>query len=154
MLQRLVPKVERARGKIEGSVLVTGKAKAPVIAGELHAAGEELAVHGLRARSPTYASTCGRAPPSSRRAEGQVRREARCRSTARVPVRGYEVGLARLAHHGARGRVAPADGIAATFDADLEVGLRRKSQAPRGRALPHVTGDVTIGSLQYTRPIR
>ena len=44
----------------------------------------------------------------------------------------------------ARGvRLAPADGISTTFDADLEVTYDAKAQDARGRALPHVTGDVT-----------
>ncbi|MGD0529784.1 MAG: translocation/assembly module TamB domain-containing protein, partial [Polyangiaceae bacterium] len=153
VLQRLAPKVERARGKIEGSVQVTGKAKAPVIAGELHAAGEELAVHGLPSAF-TDMRLDVRASATELAASGKAKFAGGTVSlVASVPVRGYEVGSLD-SHVTVRGvRLAPADGIAATFDADLQVGYDAKTQGHEGSALPRVTGDVSIGSFSYTRPI-
>ncbi|MGH7294528.1 MAG: translocation/assembly module TamB domain-containing protein, partial [Polyangiaceae bacterium] len=153
VLQRLVPKVDRARGKIEGDVRVTGKARSPTIAGEVHAAGEELAVHGLPSAltdlhldvkaTATDLSATGRA----KFAGGTVAVQAN------LPVRGFEVG-ALDSHIMARGiRLAPAEGVAASFDADLEVAYDAKAQGREGTALPRVTGDVTVGSFAYTRPI-
>ena len=72
---------------------------------------------------------------------------------ASVPVRGFEVGTldSRVVVRGVR--LAPSEGISSTFDADLEVTFDAKAQGHDGAALPRVTGDVTIGSFGYTRPI-
>ncbi len=153
VLQRLVPKVERARGKVEGSVRVTGKAKAPVVAGELHAVGEELAVHGFPS-ALTDMHLDVRASATELSANGGAKFAGGTVSlTTSVPVRGFEVGTLD-SHVLVRGvRLAPSDGISATFDADLEVAYDAKAQGREGSSLPRVTGDVTIDSFGYTRPI-
>jgi translocation and assembly module TamB len=153
VLQRLVPKVERARGSVEGSVRVSGKASAPTVSGELHAVGEELAVYGLPS-AITDMHVNLRASPTELAASGDAKFAGGTLSlVATLPVRGFEVG-ALDSHVVARGlRIAPADGIAATFDADLEVAYDAKAQGGSGSSLPRVTGDVNIGSFGYTRPI-
>jgi translocation and assembly module TamB len=153
VLQRLVPKVERARGKVEGSVRVTGKAKAPVVAGELHAMGEEVAVHGFPS-ALTDLRLDVRATESELTANGGGKFAGGTVSLATsVPIRGFEVG-ALDSHVTVRGvRLAPSEGITANFDADLEVAYDAKAQGHAGSPLPRVTGDVTIGSFAYTRPI-
>jgi translocation and assembly module TamB len=153
VLQRLVPKVERARGKVEGSVRVTGKASAPSVSGELHAVGDELALYGLPS-ALTEIRLDLRASAAELVANGAAKFAGGTLSlAATLPVRGFEVGTLD-SHVVARGlRIAPADGIAATFDADLEVAYDAKAQGRSGSSLPRVTGDVTIGSFGYTRPI-
>jgi translocation and assembly module TamB len=153
VLQRLVPKVERARGKVVGSVRVTGKAKAPVVAGELHAVGDELAVHGFPSAF-TDIRLDVRASATELTANGGAKFAGGTVSLASsVPVRGFEVGTldSQVVVRGVR--VAPSDGISATFDADLEVAYDAKAQGREGSSLPRVTGDVTIASFGYTRPI-
>jgi translocation and assembly module TamB len=153
VLQRLVPKVERARGKIEGSARLTGKAKAPVVAGELHAVGDELAVHGFPS-ALTDMRLDMRASETELTATGSAKFAGGTVSLAtNVPIRGFEVGTLD-SHIVVRGvRVAPSDGISASLDADLEVAYDAKAQGHQGSPLPRVTGDVTIGSFAYTRPI-
>jgi translocation and assembly module TamB len=153
ILQRLVPKVERATGLVSGSLKVTGKARAPTISGELHARGDEIQVHGapsaltdvrldVRANATEVAVT-----GSTKFAGGTVALDAS------IPVRGFEVG-ALDSHLIVRGvHVQPADGLAAMFDADVNVSYDPKAQTRDGPALPRVSGDVTIGSFGYTRPI-
>ena len=131
ILQRLLPRVDRAAGTIEGGVKVAGKASAPTVTGELHARGEAIEVHGLpsavsdvrldvRASATELAAT-----GSGKLAGGTVALDAA------VPVRGFDVG-ALDAHVVARGlHVAPAEGTAATFDADLNVAYDPKAQAGR-----------------------
>jgi translocation and assembly module TamB len=161
VLARLVPRIDRASGKIEGNLRVTGKAAAPSVSGELHAAADEIDVHGLPGAitdlrldvraSPTELSAKG----SGKFAGGLVNVDAA------VPVRGFEVG-ALDAHVVARGvRLAPADGIAATFDADLDVAYDTKERGRAGRVgqteegppLTRVSGEVSVASFDYTRPI-
>src|SRR5205823_5561534 len=43
----VVPKVERALGTLSGSLKLGGRARSPVVDGELHVRGGELAVKGL-----------------------------------------------------------------------------------------------------------
>jgi|GEM_PF-331876 len=152
VLQRLVPKVDRASGKVEGVVRLSGKAASPALSGELHAAGDEIEIHGLpsaitNARLDVHASSDEIvATGSGKFAGGTVQLDAS------VPVRGLDLGSldSRVVARGVR--LTPADGVSATFDADLDVTYDPKAQGHRG-ALPHVTGDVTVVSFRYTRPI-
>jgi len=153
VLQRLVPKVESARGKIEGSIRVTGKASAPTVNGELHAVGEEVAVYGLPS-ALTELRLDLRASASELVANGDAKFAGGTLSlVASLPVRGFDVGAldSRIVARGLR--ITPADGVAATFDADLEVAYDAKARGQSGSPLPRVTGDVTVGSFGYTRPI-
>jgi translocation and assembly module TamB len=153
VLQRLVPKVERASGKIVGSVRLTGKATAPTVAGELHATGDEIAVHGMPSaftdvKLDVHASAAElSATGSSKFAGGTVSVDAS------LPVKGFEVG-ALDSHIVARGvHLVPADGINAAFDADLNVAYDPKAQGREGGNLPRVSGEVMVASFDYTRPI-
>ena len=47
VLPRLLPRVDRASGHVEGSLRVTGRAAAPTLVGELHAAADDIDVHSL-----------------------------------------------------------------------------------------------------------
>ena len=153
VLQRLFPRVEHADGRVEGGVKVTGKASAPSVTGDLHVQADSIEVHGLpsamtalrldvRASAKELSAT-----GSAKLAGGTVSIEAT------APIRGFDVG-ALDSHVLARGlRLAPADGVAATFDADLDVAYDRKGPGREGAALPRVSGDVNIVSLAYTRPI-
>ena len=153
ILQRMVPKVERASGTVSGSLRVTGRALSPVVAGELHAVGDAIEVHGLPsaitdvrvdvAATSTELSLSG----AAKFAGGTVA------LAGSMPIRGLSLG-ALDSSIVARGiRLAPAEGIAATFDADLDVHYEPKPRGPEGASLPLVTGDVTVSSFDYTRPI-
>ncbi|MDP9150002.1 MAG: translocation/assembly module TamB domain-containing protein [Myxococcota bacterium] len=153
VVQRVVPAVVRASGKVEGTLRVTGKAAAPSLSGELHAAGDAIEFRGLpsaitnvrldvRASASEVTATGG-----GELAGGTITLEGS------VPLRGLQVGAldSRVALRGIH--VTPADGVAATFDADLGVAYDRATRSGDGPALPHVTGEVRIASLAYTRPI-
>jgi len=153
VLQRLMPKVERATGSAEGGLRVTGKVSAPVIEGELHARSDDLLVHGLPGaltdvRLDVKASSSEFTGSGSLKfAGGTITVEGA------MPIRGFDVGTldSRIAVRNAS--FAGADGVQGTCDADLEVTYDPSVQGAEGRALPRLTGDVTIRSLVYTRPI-
>jgi translocation and assembly module TamB len=153
VLPHLMPKVERARGKIEGFVRVQGKARAPTVSGELHVVGDELAVHGLPSaltelRLDVKASATELAATGNAKFAGGT-----LAVVANLPVRGFEVGTLE-SHVVARGiRLTPSDGIATTFDSDLDVAYDAKAAGRENAALPRITGDVSISSFSYTRPI-
>ena len=153
ILQRIVPKVERASGKVEGSLHVGGRAAAPAISGELHARGDEIAVHGLPS-AITDVKLDLRASASELSATGSGKfAGGTVNVDGSVPLRGFEIGAleSRVVARGVH--LSPADGINASFDADLVVQYDRKAPAHDGPPLPRVSGEVTIGSFDYTRPI-
>jgi translocation and assembly module TamB len=154
VLQRLVPKVERATGKVDGDLHLTGRASSPTIAGDLHATAEEIEVQGMPSAvtdvrldvhaSPTELSAAG----GAKFAGGTVALQAT------MPVRGTELGTldSRITARGVR--ITPADGVSATLDADLVVAYDPNGHAgENGSNLPRVSGDVTVDSFAYTRPI-
>jgi translocation and assembly module TamB len=153
VLQRIVPKIDRASGTVVGNVRLTGRAAAPTLAGELHATAEAIDVHGLPG------------------AITDLRLDARATSTelafsgtgsfaggaielhGTMPLRGLELGTLD-SHVVARDvRLVPAEGITVTANADLDVIYALKGGGGEGAPLPRVTGDVTISSLNYSRPI-
>jgi translocation and assembly module TamB len=153
VLQRLFPKVERSPGRLEGGVRVTGKWSAPVIEGELHARGDDLLVHGLPSAltdvrvDAKASSTAFTASGSAKFAGGTIEIDGA------LPIRGFDVGAldSRVAVRNAS--IAGVEGVRATCDADLEVTYDPSTQGGGARALPRLTGDITINSLVYTRPI-
>jgi translocation and assembly module TamB len=153
VLQRLVPKVDRASGSVQGSIKVTGKATAPVIAGALTAKADSIEVHGLPG-AITDLSLDVKASATEMSARGAAKfAGGTVDLRASLPVRGFDVG-ALDSHITARGlRLTPADGVATTFDADLDVAYDSKTAGAEGSTLPRVTGDVTLDSLDYTRAI-
>jgi translocation and assembly module TamB len=154
VLKRVVPRIDTARGQVDGSLRVTGRAAAPVIAGELHARGEEIEVHGLPSAvtdvhvDVTAASGELTAKGRGKFAGGDIKFEGV------VPVRGVELGAleSRVVVTGVH--LSPADGISATVDADLQVTYDPKANGAAGAgALPKIAGEVGINSFAYTRPI-
>ena len=147
ILQRVVPKIDHASGTVLGNVRLNGRAAAPTVAGELHATGDAIDVHGLPSAitevrfdaqtTSTELSFSG----SGRFAGGSVTVHGA------TPLRGLGLG-ALESHVVARDlRLAPADGIAATMNADLDVAYDAKIGSGQGASLPRVTGDVTLSSL-------
>ncbi len=153
ILRRLIPKVDRASGILEGNLRVVGRAAAPTVTGELRATGNDIQVHGLPGSindvrvdvtakgNEIVASGLGKFAGGTVAFEGSV------------PVQGLEVGSldSRVAVRGVR--LAPADGVTATVDADLEITYESSARRAASASLPRVTGDVTLVSLAYTRPI-
>jgi len=153
VLQRVLPRVEHASGKLEGSVRVTGKATSPSVSGELHAKADDIQVHGLPS-AITDATLDVRATPANLTASGAGTFAGGTVSLeGSLPIRGFEIG-ALDSHVQARGvRLAPADGISTTLDANLQVNYDPRARSGESAALPRVVGDVTLASFEYTRPI-
>jgi translocation and assembly module TamB len=153
VLPRLVPKVDRASGHVEGNVHVSGKASAPTFLGELHAKADDIAVHGL----PTPLTDLRvdvKASATELSASGNAKFAGGTASfDASVPLRGLELG--ELDSHVALRdtHLTPEEGVSATLDADLEVAFSTTARGPGTSSLPRLTGDVTILSLAYLRPI-
>jgi translocation and assembly module TamB len=153
VLPRLVPNVDSVTGKLEGSLRVTGKVAAPTIAGELHAKADNLMVHGLPG-AVTNIRIDVRASASEVAASGAGELAGGTVSfDGSIPIRGFAVGAldSRITVRGVH--VDRADGVKAMCDADLHATYDPKTREGAAGAIPHLTGDVTIDSLAYTRPI-
>ena len=152
VLPRLVPNVDSVTGKLEGNLQVTGKVAAPTIVGELHAKADNLMIHALTG-AVTNIRIDARATASEVTASGSGEFGAGTVSfDGSIPIRGFAVGAldSRIA---VRGVHVDREGVKAMVDADLHATFDPKSQAGSGGAIPHLTGDVTIDSFAYTRPI-
>ena len=153
VLPRLVPKVDSATGKLEGSLRVTGKVAAPTVAGEIEVKADDLEVRGLPG-SVTNVRIDVRASASEIAASGTGEFGGGTVSfDGAIPVRGFAVGAldSRIAVRGVH--VNRTDGVKAMCDADLHATYDPKAQNGTAGAIPRLTGDVTIDSLEYTRPI-
>ncbi len=152
VLQRVVPRVDRASGNVEGSFRVTGKVAAPTITGELHARADDIEVRGLPG-AVTDARIDVRASASEVAASGTGKFGGGTFSfDGSIPIRGFDVGAldSRMAVRGVH--VTRADGVKALCDADLQATYDPKASGS-AVAIPRLTGDVKIVSLDYTRPI-
>lgn len=152
MLVGVVPKVDRASGVLTGALTVRGKASAPEVAGALHLKGGDLALRGLPSAITDIdlditanASEVRIARGTARFAGGQVR------ARGSIPLTKEGFGRAKVNLDATDVHVSPAEGVSATFDTALEVTTSLDSSGPD--ALPHVTGDVTVTSFEYTRPV-
>ena len=153
VLPRLVPNVDSATGHLEGNLLVTGKVTAPTVAGELHAKADNVVVHGLPG-AVTNIRIDVRATASEVAASGAGELAGGTVSfDGSIPIRGFAVGAldSRITVRGVH--VDRADGVKAMCDADLHATYDPKTRAGAAGAIPRLTGDVTIDSLAYTRPI-
>jgi translocation and assembly module TamB len=150
---RLVPKLDRINGHVEGSVHISGTASAPEIAGELHAIGDDIEVRSLPS-AITDVRVDVRASASQLSASGTGRfAGGTIAFHGAAPIQGFEIGPleSRVAVRGIR--LTPVEGVSTSVDADLQVSYDPKAQGGQTAALPHVTGDVTLGQPSYTRAI-
>jgi translocation and assembly module TamB len=153
ILQRIVPRVSRASGKAEGTLRISGTARAPAIAGDLHVTADDVEIRGLPSAIGEVAVDVT-ADDSDLRASGTgTFAGGTVAFHAQAPIRGFAVGTVQstVAVHGVH--LAPAEGISTTLGAELQVAYDPTAPAGTSAALPHVVGDVAIDSFSYTRPI-
>ncbi|MEO8919920.1 MAG: translocation/assembly module TamB domain-containing protein, partial [Polyangiaceae bacterium] len=150
----VIPRAERAEGVLSGQLAVVGPLLAPRLAGGFDLEHGELSIRGL----PLPVSDINVAL----RVDGNELRVEK--ATAKIgagtlqmsggaPLLGLSLGAARLAIT-ARDLALPIDdGIRAVADADLSVSFKSSSDNSAERDLPRVTGDVTLHTFEYTRPV-
>ncbi len=153
LLVGMVPRVTRAMGTLTGSMKIAGSPKAPDLDGKLEVRGGELGVKGLPS-----GLTDVEIDVSADENEARVTRAVGhflggdVSMTARMPLKGGSLGVARAQLKGRQLYVAPVDGVRATLDADLEVTMNPNATTAQGK-LPFVGGDVTITEFEYSRPV-
>ena len=152
VLQRIVPKLESAVGQVQGDLRLTGKASAPAVSGVLRATAESIVVRGwpapltdvnldVRATSAELSAVA-----NGNFSGGKVALDAS------LPLRGFALGVLHSRVVATGVRLEPIDGAVASVDADLQVTVDPRQVASQSQ-LPRVTGDITVDSFDYTRPI-
>ncbi len=154
VLVGLVPKLERSQGTLSGKVAASGKWKDPRIAGEVHVKGGEFAVHGLPSVISDVDVDAVADADELRITHGTAKFAGGTLAVSgSMPLAGLALNQGEALIAARDIRLTPAQGIGATFDADLVVSLGRAGAGSPNAALPHVAGDVTITSFDYTRPM-
>jgi translocation and assembly module TamB len=149
VLPRLVPKVDRAVGRLEGSFKLGGKASSPAVSGELHIKAEDVGIHDVPSAITDLvvdvrATGDGLTATGSGKVAGGT-----AQLDATAPMRGFDVGAvdARLALRDVR--LNPEPGVSAALNAELTFAYDPNATA----SLPRLSGDVELQALSYTRAV-
>lgn len=153
ILVGVVPRVSRASGTLSGKVLVRGKATQPEFDGQLKVRSGEFGIKGLPGGLTDVEVDLVADENEARvtRASGHFL-GGDISMTARMPIKGGQLGIAEATITGRQLYVAPSEGVKATVDADVLVTLNPTATTAAGR-LPLVGGEVTITAFEYTKPI-
>ena len=152
-LTGLVPRIERANGTLSGLLQVEGPLSSPRYGGGFELSSSELSVRGLSSpisdlalsvkldgRELTITRGSGRIGDGAIHLGGGVRLRGLSLDDARVRINAQKLAL-------------PAnDGVRAVADADLVLSLASANDAGE-RPLPRLSGNVTLRTFEYRRPI-
>jgi len=149
----VIPRAERAEGTLSGQLAVRGPLFAPRFAGGFDLEHGELSIRGL----PLPVSDIELALRISGNELRLEKASAKVGSgtlqvSGSAPLSGMSLGAARFAITARELALPMNDGIRAVADADLSVAFKPASSEGE-RELPRITGDVTLRSFDYTRPV-
>jgi len=150
----MAPRVERAEGMLGGKLRVQGPLSAPRYQGGFELNNGEVALHGLA----TPLSDISVALSVDGSEINIVRGNARLGSgtlaiRGGAPLRGFELGAASVAITGRNLSIPSTNGIHAVADADLLATFQAARDGAAERTLPRVTGNVSLKSFEYKRPV-
>jgi translocation and assembly module TamB len=150
----VVPRIERAEGTLSGKLRLHGALAAPRYQGGFELNDGEVALHGF----PTPLSDVSVALAVDGSEINVVRGSARLGAgtlaiRGSAPLRGFDLGTASLAITGRNLSLPSNNGIRAMADADLVATFQASGDNAAERALPRITGDVTLKSFEYKRPV-
>ena len=149
----LIPKAERAKGKVNATLGVHGPLASPDIQGGLKIADGEVELKGLRSPISELFVDVQINPGEVRVTEGTARiGNGRLRLRGRAPIQGTRLGTARANLEIKDLGLTLEDGIRVTLDSNLRA-VYHPSDGTTPAPLPMVNGDVTVTSFDYTRPM-
>ncbi|MGH7327458.1 MAG: translocation/assembly module TamB domain-containing protein, partial [Polyangiaceae bacterium] len=154
VLVGVVPKLDRAQGTLDGSLHLTGAASSPDVDGRVHVRGGEFSIHDVPSAISNVEIDVQADASEIRIANGSAKFAGGALTLGgRVPLHGFSLGAGDLSVAARNIRLAPEEGISTTLDADLQLDLNPPSSGGAKAELPHLTGDITVTSFDYTRPI-
>ncbi len=153
----LIPHADRASGKIQGKLHVSGPPSALRYKGGFSLDNGEVAVRGLPSPISDIQLAIALDNDELRITRGQAHiGDGKLQLSGSAPLRGFKLGAARAVITARRIHLPLESGISAVADADLVANWRPPADSADGedhRSLPHVTGQVTLRSFKYARPI-
>ncbi|MCC6649235.1 MAG: translocation/assembly module TamB domain-containing protein [Polyangiaceae bacterium] len=151
-LSRLLPAVESSRGKVDGKLVVRGRAGAPELSGEVRLRGGELTLTGMPValEGVDLVARVSATEIQIVHAEGRAG-GGKITLSGKGALRGYELGDVELRLDAEGVRAPVVDGVDMTVDA--RVALSSRDPGPGKPRRGEVRGDLTIASFLYTRPI-
>jgi translocation and assembly module TamB len=149
----VIPRAERAEGTLSGALEVKGPLLAPRFSGGFDLEHGEIAVRGL----PLPVSDIDLSLRVDRNELRIEKGSAKVGSgtlqvSGGAPLRGLALGAAHFAITARELALPMNEGIRAVADADLDVSVKPENSDGE-RELPRVTGDVTLRSFEYKRPV-
>jgi translocation and assembly module TamB len=154
VLAGMIPRVQRAQGILAGAVHVTGKGYAPIIQSKVSVKGGEFLVHGLPSPITGLDVDVESDASEIRIVRGAARFSGGVLAlSGRVPLHGLTLGAGELGVSARGIRMTPQEGLALAADCDLTLGLAAPDPTGARTKLPHISGDITITSFDYSRPM-
>ncbi len=150
----VIPRAERAAGVLSGQLAVVGPLLLPRFAGGFDVEHGELSIRGL----PLPVSDIDvalRIDGNELRIEKATAKvgSGSLQVTGGAPLSGLNLGAARFAITARELALPINDGIRAVADADLSVSFKSSTDSSADHDLPRVSGDVTLRTFEYTRPV-
>ena len=150
----MVPRVERADGTLSGKLRLHGPLSAPRYQGGFELNGGEVALHGLATPLSDIALSLSIDGSEITIERGSARLGAGTLSLrGGAPLRGFSLGTASVAITGRNLSLPNTNGIRAVADADLVATIQPNEGGGDEAPLPRLSGDVTLKSFEYRRPV-
>lgn len=154
-LARALPSVDRAKGQVKGNLAIKGPLRQLSYSGGFQLTGGELALVGVgnTLSDVEFEISVDSDQIAVRRGSAKVG-SGTVKITGDARLSGTELGKARFVITADDISLPLTSGVETTADAMLIASWDPQAQGPGGEpALPRVTGDVTIQSFRYTRPV-
>jgi translocation and assembly module TamB len=150
----LLPRVERASGKLEANLNATGKAASPIYTGEAHLKKGEIAFRGfpMPLSDLNLDIAIGGGEVRVVRGSGAVG-GGTISIGGRAPIQGFKLGDVSGVVTAKNVSIPAVDGITMTCDADLHAEWKERATDEEEATLPRIFGDIMLTSFSYTRPI-
>ncbi len=150
----MIPRAERVKGTVDGKVRITGPVNSLRYRGGFALRGGEIFMRGMPAPVSNLELALDVDNDELRISRGSARIGSGTLSvTGNAPLRGFELGAVRMLVKARELGLPLQDGIKATVDADLVADWRPPRDAQADQPLPRVTGDITLRTFEYTRPV-
>jgi translocation and assembly module TamB len=150
----LIPRAEHVKGTLSGGLTVSGPASALRYQGGFNLDGGEVDVRGMPAPITDVKVHVAVDNDELRLSQASARiGNGTLKITGSAPLRGFELGEARAVITAREISVPIADGVKTSLNADLTADWEPKSEGAEERELPKITGNVTLRSFEYTRPV-
>ncbi len=150
---QLIPKAERAQGRVNGTLSVRGRLSQPNVRGGLSIANGEVELEGLKSPLTDLNVQVQVDPTQIQVVEGTARMgSGKLRLTGRAPIQGTSIGTARADLEVQGMSLTLEDGIRVTLDSRLSA-VYQPGRDGEPAPLPRVDGNVTVTSFDYTRPM-